>query len=184
MPAPEDRTTDLDGGFAGAGLDSRTLEPGELFVALKGENVDGRDFIPAVSGRRPLGAGRMLGPGSGSGPALRRSGCRPKPAFLLTPDPSKALACLAATWRSRLDLRVAGVTGTNGKTTTKDFLAAMLRAAGPTLATAGNFNNRLGLPLTLLGLTRAARIRRDRDGRFGRGGHRQAGPPGRSAHGR
>ena len=146
-PAPLSR-----GGFAGAGLDSRTLVSGQLFVALKGGKVDGRDFIPAVleaehwvladhSDREPgrdLPAAGEMSAGTG---------------ILLTRDPSAALACLASEWRMRLDLQVAGVTGTNGKTTTKDLMAAMLRAAGPTLATAGNYNNRLGLPLTLLGLT-------------------------------
>lgn len=150
--APDSLTPLPGGGFAGAGLDSRALVSGQLFVALKGEKVDGRDFIPAVleaghwvladhsdhePGRDLPGAGEMS---AGTG-------------ILLTRDPHAALACLASAWRIRLDLQVAGVTGTNGKTTTKDLLAAMLRAAGPTWATAGNYNNRLGLPLTLLGLT-------------------------------
>ena len=71
---------------------------------------------------------------------------------LLASDPVRALSHLAAAWRRSLSVRVAAVTGTNGKTTTKDLLAALLAGAGPTWATAGNYNNDLGLPLTLLGL--------------------------------
>jgi UDP-N-acetylmuramoyl-tripeptide--D-alanyl-D-alanine ligase len=140
------------GGFAGAGLDSRTLVSGQLFVALKGEKVDGRDFIPAA-----LEAGHwVLADHSDreSGHDLPDVGEIPAgTGILLTRNLNAALACLAAAWRRCFDLQVAGVTGTNGKTTTKDLMAAMFSAAGPTWATAGNYNNRLGLPLTLLGLT-------------------------------
>jgi UDP-N-acetylmuramoyl-tripeptide--D-alanyl-D-alanine ligase len=139
------------GGFAGAGLDSRALERGELFVAVKGEHVDGRAFAPGAlenghwvlaelpedSGSGNLPGGKNLPEGTG---------------IILSTDVPAALSVLAASWRKSLSVRVAGVTGTNGKTTTKDFLAALLRGGGPTCATAGNFNNRLGLPLTVLGL--------------------------------
>ncbi len=150
--APNDLTPPPAGGFAGAGLDSRILAAGQLFVAFKGEQADGRDFIPAVleAGHWVLADHSDREPGRDlpvTGEMSTGTG------ILLTRDPTAALACLAGTWRRRFDLRVAGVTGTNGKTTTKDLLAAMLRAAGTTWATAGNFNNRLGLPLTLLGLT-------------------------------
>jgi UDP-N-acetylmuramoyl-tripeptide--D-alanyl-D-alanine ligase len=155
--APNNLSSQPAGGFAGAGLDSRTLAAGQLFVAFKGEQADARDFIPSVlkNGHWVLADHSDREPGldlpiTGEMPA--ESG------IFLTRDPTAALACLAAAWRSRLDLRVAAVTGTNGKTTTKDLLAAMLLAAGPTWATAGNFNNRLGLPLTLLGLTNEHRF--------------------------
>jgi len=149
---PENSTPDLVGGFAGAGLDSRTLVSGQLFVALKGDNVDGRDYISSVleAGHWILADHADREPGRG----LPVVGEMPAgTGILLTRDPNAALACLANAWRSRFDLRVAGITGTNGKTTTKDLLAAMLRAAAPTWATVGNYNNRLGLPMTLLGLT-------------------------------
>jgi UDP-N-acetylmuramoyl-tripeptide--D-alanyl-D-alanine ligase len=142
-----------EAGFTGAGLDSRALVHDQLFVALKGERVDGRDFIPGV-----LQAGHWV---LAENPDHQQENIVPSSwdvtagtGIILTRDATAAVACLAAAWRSRLNVRVAGVTGTNGKTTTKDLLAAILHGAGPTWATVGNFNNRLGLPLTLLGLTR------------------------------
>lgn len=137
-----------EAGFCGAQLDSRLLRAAELFVALPGESVHGRAFVApwlqqggwvltdVVAGDDPL-----LGLACGSGGGV-----------LLSRDPIAALAALAGSWRDRMDVTVIGVTGTNGKTTTKDFLAAALSGGGLTHATAGNFNNALGLPLTLLGL--------------------------------
>jgi UDP-N-acetylmuramoyl-tripeptide--D-alanyl-D-alanine ligase len=136
----------LPGGFLGAGLDNRRLAKGELFVALQGEHIDGRDFAAAA-----LAAGHWVLTRAVDGPdalvtATSTTG------VLLSEDPEAALAALAADWRGQFTLPVVGITGTNGKTTTKDLTAALLRAAGPVLATAGNLNNKLGLPLTLLGL--------------------------------
>ncbi len=149
---PDDPGDAPGGGFAGAGLDSRALAEGQLFVAIKGDHADGRDYIGAV-----VGAGHwVLAEHSIDDPQKDPTGLQvmsPGSGVLLTRDPAAALACLAGKWRSRFDLRVAGVTGTNGKTTTKDLLAAILRGAGPTCATEGNFNNRLGMPLTILGMT-------------------------------
>jgi len=136
------------GGFLGAGLDSRTLAPAELFVALAGDQVDGRRFAADV-----LRAGHwiLMAPGEPDLMAgLPTAG--PDGGLLLSQDPVAALARLARVWRDRFALPVAGVTGTNGKTTTKDLLRAALSGGGPVHATAGNLNNHLGLPMTLLGL--------------------------------
>ena len=144
-----DRLLATRGGFLGAGLDSRSLEPHQLFVALAGENVDGRNFIPSV-----LAKGHWVlaeADRDGDDPYTSLSAAAGA-GVLISQDPGAALASLAGAWRSRWAATVAGVTGTNGKTTTKDLLAAMLSGAGRTLATAGNLNNRLGQPLTLLGL--------------------------------
>jgi len=144
----------LPGAFRGASLDSRRIAPGELFVALPGDRVDGRRFAGAALA---AGAAGVLADAGGEPPA-------PAPAprdgavVLLATDARAALTTLAARWRAALPVAVAAVTGTNGKTTTKDLLAALLAAAGPTHATAGNLNNTLGLPLTLLGLTAAHRF--------------------------
>jgi len=134
--------------FAGARLDSRGLEPGELFVAMQGDHVHGRDFAAAWL---KVGGWVLTDVPAGDNPLVGVAGTAGSGA-LLCPDPQAALAVLARVWRQRMPARVVGVTGTNGKTTTKDFLAAALAGAGPTHATAGNFNNFLGLPLTLLGL--------------------------------
>jgi UDP-N-acetylmuramoyl-tripeptide--D-alanyl-D-alanine ligase len=140
------RLDSLAGGFLGAGLDNRTLQPEELFVALQGERADGRRFAPAAlaSGHwvltRPVaGEDDLAGGAAGSG-------------VLLSQDPERALTALAAAWRQRFSPRVVGITGSNGKTTTKDFTGALLAAAGPTWVTRGNLNSKLGLPQTLLGL--------------------------------
>ena len=138
----------VEGAFMGAGLDSRHLEPGALFVALEGENVDGRRFAPAV-----LEAGHwVLTRGEGEADPLVGATLPAGTGALLSGDPEKALACLARCWRGRLNTRVLAITGTNGKTTTKDLARALLGGGGTVQATRGNFNNQLGLPITLLRL--------------------------------
>ncbi|EFC83825.1 UDP-N-acetylmuramoyl-tripeptide--D-alanyl-D-alanine ligase [Parafrankia sp. EUN1f] len=125
-------------------IDSRQVAPGSLFVALPGERVDGHDFAAAA-----VGAG-----------ALAVLAARPVgvPAVIVT-DPAVGLAALAATVRDRYTATVIGVTGSAGKTTTKDLLADLLgghgEAGGPgglgaTVAAIGSFNNEIGLPLTML----------------------------------
>ncbi|MBE0566658.1 MAG: UDP-N-acetylmuramoyl-tripeptide--D-alanyl-D-alanine ligase, partial [Krumholzibacteria bacterium] len=138
------------GGFLGAGLDSRQLGPGALFVALQGERVDGRGFAPAV-----LMAGHWVLTAAHRGPGpdpLAGAAAAPRTGALLCTDPVAALQELARCWRRSLTVPTVAVTGTNGKTTTKDLLAALLQAAGPIHATMGNLNNHLGVPVTLLGL--------------------------------
>ena len=146
--SPEDTVGLVDNTFAGARLDSRLLEAGELFIALPGEHVHGRQFAAAWLAR---GGWVLTDVAAGEDP-LQGAEAAPEAGALLCTDAQAALAFLASSWRNRLAVRVVGVTGTNGKTTTKDFLAAVLAGAGPTHATVGNFNNHLGLPLTLLGL--------------------------------
>jgi len=137
--------------FAGAGLDSRRLSAGRLFVALRGEHADGRDHAAAA-----LAAGHWVltrvWDGAGNDP-LYGLPAAAGTGVLLCDDPEAALARLASAHRGRMaQLTVIGVTGTNGKTTTKDFLHAALSGAGTDAATTGNLNNRLGVPLTLLDL--------------------------------
>ncbi len=136
------------GEFAGAHLDSRLLRRGELFVALPGEHTHGRRFAADWLAR----GGWVLTDCVAGDDPLIGAPADPAGGVLLCPEPQVALAALARAWRDRMPARIVGVTGTNGKTTTKDFLAALLAGAGPTHATAGNFNNLLGVPLTLLGL--------------------------------
>lgn len=124
----------------GVGTDSRTVTPDMLFVALQGPNFDGHDFLPAVAERGAAGAlvQRVV-----SDVALPQ---------IAVADALVALQTLAATWRSRFRIPLVAVTGSCGKTTVKDMLAAIFRQAGPCLATTGNLNNHIGLPLTLLRL--------------------------------
>ena len=125
-------------------LDSRAPEPGGLFVAFEGERVDGHDFAErAVAG----GAAAVLG--------SRRTGVP----SVLVGDTEAALQELARVVLSRLreNLTVVAVTGSSGKTSVKDMLDAVLSDAAPTVATAGSFNNELGLPLTVLRATEQTR---------------------------
>lgn len=147
---------DLKGSFHGATVDSRLLRAGELFVGLPGSRVDGRAYaLPALM----AGAHVLVGPGPEAGEAgewLGRAAPAKVPAtgvILICADPLAGLTCLAGRWRRRQRALVIGITGSNGKTTTKDLLAAILSAAGPVLATAGNRNSAQGVPLTLLGLS-------------------------------
>ncbi len=136
--------------FQGAGLDSRDLSGTALFVALAGENVDGRDYAASALSEGNWVLTRTMNQGQDD-PLLAANGA-PDSGVLLCAEPELALAHLAGCYRRRLAVEVVGVTGTNGKTTTKDFIRAMLGAAGKTQATPGNLNNQLGLPLTLLNL--------------------------------
>ena len=134
--------------LAGLSTDSRTLKPGEVFVALPGERFDGHDHVSAALARGALAAIVQR-------PLPGEAGAR----SIIVPDTLRTLGDLAGCLRRRQNLRVVGLTGSNGKTTTKEMIAAILgRADRRLLATAGNFNNLVGLPLTLFRLGPATRL--------------------------
>lgn len=122
--------------------DSRSLQPGDLFVALKGERFDANDFVPQA---RAAGAVAAIAHGG-----LAQAGLP----GIEVPDSLRALGALAAGWRAQFDLPLIAVTGSNGKTTVTQMLACILAAhAGEAaFATRGNFNNAIGVPQTLLRL--------------------------------
>lgn len=137
----------LDGNdthITGVSTDSRTLAEGELFVALRGPSFDGHEFIAAARSR-------------GAAAALVEQP-RPELPCVVVSDARSALGTLAAQWRTRFTPDTVGVTGSNGKTTVKEMLACILAGDAPVLATRGNLNNDIGLPLTLARLD--ARYRR------------------------
>jgi len=139
------RRAGADAGILRASIDSRQIRPGDLFVALPGERVDGHAFVDAAFA---AGAAAALV----SDPA--RVATRDAP-LIVVADPRAALGALGAWWRSRLSPTVVAVTGSNGKTTVKEMLATILRShagADAVLATEGNLNNDLGVPLMLLRL--------------------------------
>jgi UDP-N-acetylmuramoyl-tripeptide--D-alanyl-D-alanine ligase len=129
--------------------DTRSLLPGDLFVALRGDNFDGHDYLAQAQA-------------AGAVAALAERGLGPQQAGLQVADSLLALQQLAAAWRQQFNLPLIAVTGSNGKTTVTQMIAAILRAwvgdadkageQGGALATAGNFNNHIGVPLTLLRL--------------------------------
>jgi UDP-N-acetylmuramoyl-tripeptide--D-alanyl-D-alanine ligase len=123
--------------------DSRRAQPGQLFVALPGEKFDGHDFLPQVTA---LGASA----------ALVSHAVKTELAVVEVQDTRLAMGELAAYWRQHLGTPLIAVTGSNGKTTTKEMIAAIMQlhvgGADKVLATAGNFNNDIGMPLTLLRL--------------------------------
>ncbi len=128
--------------FAGAATDSREVTAGRLFFALPGERVDGFDFCAAAAG---AGAAALV---VAAERGLPRD-CAGVP-VVGVPDPRRALGELAAAVRARFPGRVVGITGSNGKTTTKELVAAALGASGTVLRTQGNRNTDVGLPLTVL----------------------------------
>lgn len=132
--------------FVGVSTDSRTVAAGELFVALRGANFDGHEFVATAKARGAAAA--MV-----DNDALGRLGDSGLP-LLVVADTRLALGALAADWRARFSLPLIAVTGSNGKTTTKEMLASIMTAAfaGAVLSTRGNLNNDIGLPLTLLKL--------------------------------
>ena len=128
-----------DAVFTGVSTDTRTLASGDLFVALTGPNFDGHGFLSEA-----ITAGA-------AGALLGRSLETPLP-YVETPDTRRALGTLAAFWRSQFKMPLIAVTGSNGKTTVKEMLAAILAHHGKGCVTRGNLNNDIGVPLTLLRL--------------------------------
>jgi UDP-N-acetylmuramoyl-tripeptide--D-alanyl-D-alanine ligase len=121
--------------------DSRTIKPGELFVALRGENFDAHDFLGQVVERGAAGA--IVSQNAPSNLPAQF-------AILRATDTLDAYQTLAANYRKSLPLKVLGITGSNGKTSTKDFAASILGRAFRVTKTEGNFNNHVGLPRTIL----------------------------------
>ena len=120
----------------GVSIDTRTIRPGELFVALKGENGDGHDHVPAALAAGAAGA-MVHQPVPGASP------------LLMVDDTLGALARLGGFARHRFGGRLVAVTGSVGKTTTKEMLRTILETVGPTHAAVASYNNHWGLPLTL-----------------------------------
>ncbi len=128
-----------DGNFTGVAIDTRELSGEEVFFALRGEKTDGHNYItPTMNGQlaiveKPVDFHR----------------------YIIVQDTLKALGDLASFYRSQFQPLVFGITGSNGKTTTKEMLNAILGTTDSVLATQGNFNNEIGMPLTLFQLTEA-----------------------------
>ncbi|MBU0752536.1 MAG: UDP-N-acetylmuramoyl-tripeptide--D-alanyl-D-alanine ligase [Gammaproteobacteria bacterium] len=131
--------------FHAVGTDSRAVTPGMLFVALKGERFDGHDYVRDVLAQGAAGA--LV--------ARDWAAANPDLPLVAVDDTRPALGKLAAHWRARFAIPLVGITGSNGKTTVKEMCAAILRlhfGTDAVLATQGNLNNDIGLPLTLLKL--------------------------------
>jgi UDP-N-acetylmuramoyl-tripeptide--D-alanyl-D-alanine ligase len=125
--------------FTGITTDSRQITPGMLFAALPGQTFDGHDHIEQAMQRGAVAA------------LVSRSVETDLPKLKVA-DVLVALGTLAGSWRMECSAKVVGITGSNGKTTVKEMIASILRQQGKILATDGNFNNELGLPLTLFNL--------------------------------
>jgi UDP-N-acetylmuramoyl-tripeptide--D-alanyl-D-alanine ligase len=125
-------------------IDSREVGAGDLFVGLTGGNLDGGRFAPQALAAGAWGV--LVGPEHAD--AAR---CAPPGTLLAADDPLAALGQLATAWRRSLGAKVVGITGSTGKTSTKDLLAGMLAPHRRVVATAQNLNTEIGLPLTVLG---------------------------------
>ena len=127
---------------AGVSTDTRTLAPGSLFVALRGERFDAHDYL-AEAAAKGAAAAVVAEARAGDPSSLPR---------LAVPDTLAALGAVARLHRRRFAIPVVGITGSNGKTTTREMIAAILATRGKVLKSEGNLNNEVGVPLTLLGL--------------------------------
>ncbi len=128
-----------DAEFSSVSIDTRTLKTGDLFIAISGQRFDGHDFVGQAAS---LGACAVL---------VERIVECPLPQVVVA-EARSALGKLGAAWRTKSPATVVGLTGSNGKTTVKEMLAAILSVNAKVLGTRGNLNNDLGVPLTLMGL--------------------------------
>jgi UDP-N-acetylmuramoyl-tripeptide--D-alanyl-D-alanine ligase len=139
------RLAGADRAYTSVVSDTRALKAGELFIALRGPNFDGNTFVAAAAA-------------AGAAGALVEQEQPVTLAQIVVPDTQAALERAASAWRAQFTGALVGVAGSNGKTTAKEMTAAILSEAGPCLATRGNLNNHIGVPLTLLRLTGAERF--------------------------
>ncbi len=135
---------DLQHPAYGVSTDTRTLKEGELFFALKGPRFDGHEHVPEAFEKGASAAVVERAFEEIKFPADR--------GLILVPNTLQALGDLAARWRKRFTLPVVGISGSNGKTTTKEMLWSILETRGPTLKNPGNLNNWIGLPLSVFAL--------------------------------
>lgn len=145
---PGARLVGADVAFGGVSTDSRKVESGALFVALRGETFDAHDFLAQVAARDVAAVVVSTLPDGWTLPAI------------VVPDTLVALGRIAHAWRAQFEHPLIGVTGSNGKTTVKEMIAAILAAAvgePARLATQGNLNNEIGVPLTLFRLNASHR---------------------------
>lgn len=128
---------DMEKEIAGAVIDSRLVEKDYLFIPIKGARVDGHDFIPAVFEKGALAVLSEHKLSDAAGP------------YILVDSCETAMKKLAKFYRKSLDIKVVGITGSVGKTSTKEMIASVLAQKYNVLKTEGNFNNEIGLPLTI-----------------------------------
>jgi UDP-N-acetylmuramoyl-tripeptide--D-alanyl-D-alanine ligase len=132
----------IDLEIKGISIDTRTIEKGQLFIPIVGENTDGHKYIQATVDK---GAGASLWNEDVPLPEIDFP-------FILVKDTTKALQDLASNYNKQVGAKVIGITGSNGKTSTKDIIASILETKFNTHKTSGNYNNEYGLPLTLLSM--------------------------------
>ncbi len=125
--------------IASTSIDTRAIKPGDLYVAIKGHQFDGNEFVSKAEQ-------------TGAGAAILNKGYTTSLPHILVDDTRLALGQLASAWRDKVSAKVVGITGSNGKTTVKEMTAAVLGMEGPVLFTKGNLNNDIGVPLTLFRL--------------------------------
>jgi len=125
--------------YGAVATDSRTLQPGSLFVALRGPTFDGGDFVAAAAARGAIGA------------IVERAVPHALPQIVV-PDALRALQHLGQAWRGQFSIPIVAIGGSNGKTTAKEMTAAILSRMGLCMATHGNLNNHIGVPVTLMRL--------------------------------
>lgn len=126
-----------DATVSGISIDTRTIKPGELYVAIQGERFNGHDFITAAQD-------------AGAAAVLVHEAVEASVPTLKVEDTQKALGDLARHWARRFQIPTVAITGSNGKTTVKEIVSTILQQLGPVLSTQGNLNNDIGVPLTLL----------------------------------
>lgn len=139
-----------DKSFLGISIDSRTIQPRQLYFCIRGERFDGHDFIPEIIDKKAAG---IICSDKGKIPDALFSNAHDDPPFIIqVQDTVAALQDYAHYHRKQFPVRVVAVTGTNGKSTTKEMAAAIAETKFKTLKNKGNLNNHIGLPLTLLNL--------------------------------